>query len=396
MNPFADVLIEESVSPAVGIEPLADSNAMNPLSPYPGMPPLRTPKRPIGQFEFASGAFIYAPVLIQSLALAVRYRSLTLPLLANPGIFLGGMVGESKSAILRLAGARAQQVIAPFIVQKVEPITPITQQARQLEQRLLHKGIGYPVVLKPDQGCRGMGVQLIESRDRLERYFAAFPVGHKVIAQRLAPWTGEAGLLYERQPNEPRGKVTSITLKYPPCVFGDGERTLEQLILDDPRTGPLRHLYLKRHRNRLNQVLPPGLAFKLCFAGSHSRGALFRDGNRHLSQALSEALDPYFRDIQGFYIGRFDIRFASMEQLAQGEAFEIVEINGVSGEPGHIWDPDTPLAEIWRVLLKQYRTLFRIGDQVRSRGEGQPPRLATLLRSWWDDRSLAARLPGTD
>lgn len=388
MKPLVDVL------PAV--EPAFEFADSQPPSPYPGMPPLRTPQRPIGRFEFASSAFIYAPVLLQSLVLAVRYRSLALPLLANPGIFMGGMVGESKSAILNLAGPSARQVIAPFVVQKVQPITPPAQQAAQLERRLSRKGIGYPVVLKPDQGCRGMGVQLIENRQRLEAYLSAFPVGHKVIAQRRVPWTAEAGLFYERMPNETSGRITSITLKYPPCVVGDGERTLEQLILDDPRTGPLNHLYLDRHRPRLHQVLPKGTTLKLCFAGSHSRGALFRNGNRHLSDALSRALDPYCRDIQGFYIGRLDIRFASMERLARGEAFEIVEINGVSGEPGHIWDPDTSLAEIWRVLLHQYRTLYRIGDQVRRRGEGNPPRLTTLLRAWREDRALATRLPSTD
>ena len=43
---------------------------------------------------------VYTPVIPYLVYLALRYRSLTLFALANPGIRTGGLAGESKSEIL--------------------------------------------------------------------------------------------------------------------------------------------------------------------------------------------------------------------------------------------------------------------------------------------------------
>ena len=45
----------------------------------------------------------------------------------------------------------------------------------------------------------------------------------------------EFGLFYVRRPSEERGRIFSITEKRLPVVTGDGERSLEELILDDER-----------------------------------------------------------------------------------------------------------------------------------------------------------------
>jgi len=63
---------------------------------------------------------MYIPVVIQWLLLAARYRSLSLPLIANPGIPLSGMVGVSKSAVFDLAGDTARQWILPWILFEVD------------------------------------------------------------------------------------------------------------------------------------------------------------------------------------------------------------------------------------------------------------------------------------
>jgi len=52
-------------------------------------------------WEFWPAWIFYPPVGIYYLWLAIKYRGLTLPTAANPGIFSGGMVGESKIATLR-------------------------------------------------------------------------------------------------------------------------------------------------------------------------------------------------------------------------------------------------------------------------------------------------------
>src|SRR5439155_3397854 len=51
-------------------------------------------------WEFWPAWMFYPPVAIYCLWLAVKYRGLMLPTAANPGIFSGGIVGESKTAML--------------------------------------------------------------------------------------------------------------------------------------------------------------------------------------------------------------------------------------------------------------------------------------------------------
>src|SRR5262249_11796162 len=52
-------------------------------------------------WEFWPAGMFYPPVAIYCGWLAIKYRGLTLPTAANPGIFSGGVVGESKMATLR-------------------------------------------------------------------------------------------------------------------------------------------------------------------------------------------------------------------------------------------------------------------------------------------------------
>ena len=78
-----------------------------------GMPALDNTGRATSFFEFWPIWLMYIPVAIQWLFLAVRYQSLSLPLIANPGIPLSGMVGVSKSAVFDLAGYYARQWILP-------------------------------------------------------------------------------------------------------------------------------------------------------------------------------------------------------------------------------------------------------------------------------------------
>ncbi|MBI2379475.1 MAG: D-alanine--D-alanine ligase [Gammaproteobacteria bacterium] len=361
---------------------------------HPGMPPLRPTRRVTSFFEFWSNRWIYLPVALQWLLLALRYRSLSLPLLANPRLELGGFVGESKAKALQQAGRYARTRIAPYIVATRWDV-PSPVLARSLLMALEDAEIALPVVAKPDLGCRGAGVQVINDRQRLEDYVEQFPRGARFLLQRLSSWQGEAGIFYVRLPDEPAGRIVSITLKYPPYVRGDGRRSLRQLILDDPRAGRLGHLYFPRHRERLDEVVPAGEAVRLAFAGSHCRGALFRNGNRYITPALTEAIDRILKDIPEHHYGRLDVRFADIDALQRGECFEIIEINGASSEATHIWDPDTRFAEVYAALFFQYRSLFQIGQQMRRRGL-RPPGLLALWRAWRREKALVRQYPATD
>jgi hypothetical protein len=356
------------------------------------MPPLDEAP-PLSRFEFWSPKLFYLPVWAWIGWLALRHRSLRLPLLANPAFPAGGLVGESKSEVLRQFGPQAACHAARFVlVERREGA--ISTQAKEAIGALADAGLTLPVVAKPDLGCRGAGVRPIRSRTELEDYLDAFPVGHRLLLQQMIDVEGEAGVFYIRRPGVPRGEIFSLTLKHFPRVVGDGQRTLHELIAADPRAGQLQHLYLHRHAERLDQVVANGEAVRLAFAGSHSRGAIFRDGRRFVTEAMRARFDAVADDIPGFCFGRFDVRFGDFAAFQRGEGFTILECNGAGAEATHIWDSRTRIGDAYRTLFRQFALLFEVGAANRRAGHRPEPWRA-FLRRWIDERRLVAVYPPT-
>lgn len=356
-----------------------------------GLPPLDLTERPVSFFEFWPAWVFYIPVFFYWLWLALRYKSFGLPMLANPDIELGGMVGESKSAILNLAGARAFQKILPFVT-AVRGTGDVMPEVEPVLLKGARVGITFPLVVKPDLGCRGSGVRVVESKSELVGYLNRFPRGRTYILQKLAPFSAEAGVFYERYPNQARGKITSLTLKYVPWVTGDGYACLGELIDRDERAGLLGKIYKQRNKYRLTWVPNVDEKVALAFAGSHCRGAIFRNGMEYITDDMENALDSVLTDVQGFYYGRLDIKFSSLEQFQRGKEFAIIEINGASSEATHIWDSRTKFWEVYRVLFRQYRVLFEMGNELRNSGYAVPS-ATTLIKTWWKELEFSGEYP---
>jgi len=361
-----------------------------------GMPPLDMSGPPVSSFEFWPGYLFYAPIALQWCYLALRYRGPGLALLANPSFPDGGMAGESKAEIFDVLAGKAKDVMAKWVAltctsQGHDGVAADTQAAIEAMNAA---GISMPVVAKPDIGCRGVGVQPIRSTQDLSNYLADFPQGAGLVLQEMIEHEAEAGVFYVRLPGEDKGRIFSLTLKYFPHVIGDGVSTLKELIQADVRAGLLQHIYLPRHKDNLHLVLPQGEPFRLAFAGSHSRGTIFRDGAAFITPDMEQAFDEVARSIPEFYIGRFDLRFESMDKLQRGEGFRLMEINGAGGEATHIWDRKTRLREAYATLFEQNRLLFEIGYRNRKRGF-KPPSIWRLYEAYRRETSLNPHYPST-
>jgi hypothetical protein len=329
--------------------------------------------------------------------LMLRYRGALLPTVANPSFPGGGFYGESKAEILALAMRHVPQWVAPFVRLERPAAGPqdLAAEVAGAQAAQAVAGIQGPVVAKPDLGCRGAGVKLVRSEADLRGYLAAFPRGATLLLQRLVPFEGEAGIFYCRRPGQARGRIVSITLKYFPYVTGDGRRTLRQLIADDPRAGRLQHLYLRRHAARLDEVPAAGESIRLAFAGSHSRGAIFRNGSHLVTPEMEARFDAIAQALPEFHFGRFDVRFERFDEVQLGRGFTIVEINGAGAESTHIWDRRTGLLQAWRDLMRQYRWLFEIGHANRARGHA-PMTLAAFMEGYRREKLLTPQYPATD
>jgi hypothetical protein len=364
--------------------------------PHQGMPPLDQSGQPLSRFEFWSLPAFYWPAFAYAAWLMIRYRGITLPTAVNPSFPGGGFYGESKSAILALLAESNPEWLAEFTV-FTRPAVPsdLDAEAESAERTMAAAGLRFPVVAKPDLGCRGAGVRRVRDRAELRRYLAAFPAGAALVLQRYVDYEAEAGVFYVRQPGEARGRLVSLTLKYFPHVEGDGQSTLRQLILADPRAGRLPHLYLPRNADRLDWVPAAGEPVRLAFAGSHSRGSIFRDGTHLITPAMTERFESIAARLPEFWFGRFDIRFTDIADLQQGEGFTILELNGAGAEMTHVWDRATPLLTAWRDILSQYRLLFQIGRANRDRGFPGLS-LSDCLASWRREKALTPLYPPTE
>lgn len=330
------------------------------------MPPL-APAPALSFFEFWPAWLFYLPVWAWVAWLSLRHRGVRLPLVANPLFPAGGLFGEVKSDILDQLRGDAERWVARYVKIARGDGAP-DRVAEAAIARAHAEGLAFPLVAKPELGCRGAGVRPVRDLAELTAYVAGFPHGEAFLLQTLVDAEGEAGVFYVREPGAARGEIISLTLKYFPYVIGDGRQTLEQLIRADPRAGCLSHLYLGRHAARLGDVLAPGEPFRLAFAGSHSRGAIFRDGAPLVTEAMRERFDRIARAVPEFWFGRFDIRFADFADVQNGEGFTIVECNGAGSESTHIWDSRTTLRAAYGALFRQYTLLWQIGAANRARG----------------------------
>ena len=368
------------------------------VQPHEGMPAFDENGEPLSFFEFWPMWAFYPPVFAYAFYLMLRYRGFLLPTVANPSFPGGGFVGESKADILSLAIQHAPAWVADFF--SVErPDFKDESELQLFKQQMLvtmqAKGLQFPVVAKPDLGCRGVGVKLLRTEADLVSYLQKFPENASLLIQRYVDLEGEAGVFYCRMPGQRKGRLISLTLKYFPYVTGDGVSTLRELILADSRAGKLTHLYFHRHLARLDTVPAKGESIRLAFAGSHSRGAIFRNGTHLITQQMQDKFDEISQHLPEFYFGRYDIRFADFSKVQQGEDFTIVEVNGAGAESTHIWDRKTTLFKAWKDLMTQYRLLFQIGYANRKRGF-KPVTMKAFFAGYRREKALTPRYPATD
>jgi hypothetical protein len=218
---------------------------------------------------------------------------------------------------------------------------------------------------------------------------------YAVVVQRYAPGPYEAGIFYHRRPGEARGRILAITDKVFPHVVGDGVRTMEELIWADERARFVASRYLARLGPRARSIPAAGERLKLVEAGNHAQGCLFRDGGHLWTPELEARIDEISRRLRGFYIGRFDIRYSSVEEFRQGNAFDIVELNGAAAEATHIYDSRNTLRSAYRALFRQWELVFEVAAANRRTGLAPMP-VRELFATWRSSAAVMARYPVAD
>ena len=284
----------------------------------------------------------------------------------NPAIDMGGFFGESKSAIYELLPKNSYP--ATLIVRALTPKEEVLAMQHAA-------GIAFPLIVKPDVGERGEGVLRINDEAALVVALADQPI--TLLMQALAVGNAEYGLMFARDPRSGNTDLLSICGKRFLTVTGDGSRTMEQLLALTWRG----HKQLPRlrasHADRLDTVPAMNDVVIVEPIGNHSRGTIFHDANHIATDELRAAVHELLSHTKGIHYGRMDVRATSEIALRAGR-FEVIELNGVSSEPGHIYDPAYSIFKCWRELLRHVRRLGPISSQLQRMGH-QPTTLHALV-----------------
>ncbi|HVS64444.1 MAG TPA: alpha/beta fold hydrolase [Thermoanaerobaculia bacterium] len=334
--------------------------------------------RRLRRWEFWPSWVIYPPIVLHVLWLGIRHRCLTLCTAANPLMPAGGIVGESKAAILR--AIPADLIPAWRLVPPGEPV----ERAGEVQAFREEHGLEYPLVLKPESGERGRDVAVVRSDDDVVRYFETLPRNRPTLVQEHVPGF-EVGLFWARGPEDARGEILSLAEKRPPVLVGDGERSLEELILADERAVILADVYLRENPQARELVPALDEPIQLVDVGTHARGSIFLDRHALATEELRSSVERAVARFErpeasdgGFDFGRFDLRFPDQEAVRAGGPFRILEVNGLTSEPAHMYDPRASLRAAWRALALQWSRAFAIGAQRRRAGQ----RPVTLRELW--------------
>ena len=335
------------------------------------------------RWEFWPPFVFYPPLLVYIAFLAIKHRSLMAFTAVNPGIENGGFVGESKSAILDLLSESPNQVARHILVS--EP----TAAPGVIKQFMTELALDFPIVLKPDIGERGHGILIATSEKEIEQYFERNP--GPAIAQEYIGGE-EFGVFYIKHPAEDSGSIFSVTIKHMLTVTGDGVHSLERLILDHPRARLMYRMFERRHGARLDETISSGACFPLVEVGTHARGATFLDGTHLISEELESLFASIVAKADGIYFGRFDVKAPSADDLIKGKNIKILELNGVTSEATHIYDPSSSLMSAYRTLMRQWALAFTIGSYNIRNGH-KPAKLSTLIGSIYSFKIRPERRP---
>ncbi|MEM1356036.1 MAG: alpha/beta fold hydrolase [Planctomycetota bacterium] len=341
--------------------------------------------------EYWSAWRYYLPMIPYWLYLMARHRSLTVWMLANPGMPDGGVVGESKSDIL--AGADDPAILPHAFIAaergaEQAPQAVADRRAGRALAVMQERGWSFPIILKPDAAQRGAGVRLVHDADEVNAFFAATPGDAQL--QVYHPGPCEAGVFYIRHPDHHQGKIFSITDKVFPFIEGDGEQTIEELIWRHPRYRMQHDMFHVRMIDRLQEVPGPGERVTLGMAGNHVQGCMFKDGGHLITPELEARIDELAKRVEGFYFGRIDLRYKDAASFKRGEDLAVIEINGVTSESTNLYDPSWSFWRAQRVLREQWRHLCEIGAAHRRRGlkAKSVPRLLLDILKYYREREI--------
>jgi len=297
------------------------------------------------------------PVLLIWLWHAIRSRNLFFFTLTNPGIETGGFFGESKSGIL-------QHIPDEFKPKTILWDAPVKEE--EVEDLFHYSGLSFPIIVKPEVGERGWLVKPVYSLEELKAHVKAHPID--LILQPFVQLPLEVSIMVYKMPDESVARVTSICQKEFLNVTGDGQSTIVDLIRVNDRAFLQYDNLKKKLDQRIFQIPKKGESILLEPIGNHCKGTKFINRNDKINESIRKQMVQLLSNMPGVYYGRFDMKINSWEELEEGKNIQVLEFNGASSDPAHIYDPEYRLWSAYRDIFHHWKIMAAIARYNRKKG----------------------------
>ena len=336
-------------------------------------------------YEYWPFWLFFLPLVPYWIYLSIKAKSLTYFTAANPGIIHGGVFGESKIDILEKIKPKYHPTTLFF---KVSATLPEVIRGVQLSSLI------FPMIIKPNVGERGAEVEKIESESELAHYLKRND--QDFIIQEFVDYDIELGVLYYKLPITGSSDIISIVQKEFLGVTGDGVSAILEILHQNERAMLQLTTLKEKHGAHLNDVLAKGVYENLQPIGNHCLGTKFLSGQHLINAELVSVFDETSNGIEGFSFGRFDLKVNSFEDLYAGKNIKIMELNGVTSEPGHIFDPKFNLFRAYKDTMISMNASCLVSIENMKNGAVVTPlwTMVRLLRSHFSVKAEEQNLGG--
>jgi hypothetical protein len=299
----------------------------------------------------------FIPLGFYMFYLACRARSPFFFSAANPSIPTGGLIGEDKADISNWI---------PSVYRPKNITISSSMSMFDIQQKLKEVGLTFPIIMKPTVGARGLLVEKMNSLAEIKQHLWSYPTSF--LLEEYIDFPIEAAVLYWKNPETGKSGISSVTVKEFLHVVGDGQLTVEELLMQNPR-GVLQVPRLMTEKSDLMHSIPSaGEKVVVEQIGNHVRGTKFLNFNHLITSEMVAAYDKIQANLPDTYLFRLDLKTPSVSDLQNGKNIKIMEINGVGADPAHVFDPNYPLLGVYSAYFGLWKKIFEISTAQHRRG----------------------------
>ncbi len=276
----------------------------------------------------------------------------------NPWFPLWGLYPSSKRDILKQLPSK---YIPETIFLKEEEFNPTT-----IQSKISSSNIGFPLIIKPDNWLKGLGIQVFHSQSELDQWLDNYVNNNNKrwswLVQKFIEYPVELWVFYIRTPNEEKWIVTWIVEKEFLKIVWDGWSMFHELVSKHPRAKYHTELLHTQFKDTRSAIIAKWESVTIVEIGTHSKWSTFIDSSHKITPELTTIFDKLSHHIDGFYYGRYDVRIKSIEWLLSWE-FKIIEINPTYGEPTRMYDPSYNFLQQQKILLSHRSQMYKVAIQ---------------------------------